>query len=279
MALNTNVLVRNNVQIKGNVAADRTLVFAHGFGTDQSAWSGVWPAFADTHRIVLFDYVGANETTVAQFKPERYKTLYAFADDLLDILEALNLTQVDLIGHSVGGTTGMLAAIQEPERFSRLVLMGSSPRYLNDEGYTGGFTEQDLNALFAQMKGNYYGWVSGFAPFIARNPDNPHVADQFAQTLAAMRPDVGLSIARTIFESDYRAVLANVPHPVLVIQPEHDSAVPKPVGEYFAQRLPNAQLIVLPTEGHLPHLSHPELVVNAIRPFLQHVPVDGLEPV
>ncbi len=273
------VLKRNNVRVEGNLNASRTLLFAHGFGTDQTVWSSVWPFFKDDYRIVLVDMTGANETTVNYFSAERYSHLSAFADDLLDVVEALDLWEVTLVGHSVGGMTSILAAIEEPTRFTNLVLISASPRYLNDEDYTGGFSQDDLTILFAQMTSNYYTWASGFAPCMAMNVNLPQIANQFAETLSSMRPDVGLATARTIFHSDHRADLSKLLHPTLILQPQRDGAVPSAVGRFMANAIPQAQLLMLPTEGHLPHLSHPAEVSKAIRNFVDLIPTYGLESV
>jgi sigma-B regulation protein RsbQ len=273
------VLKRNNVRVEGNPNASRTLLFAHGFGTDQTAWKRVWPTFKDDYQIVLVDMVGANETTVKHFSAERYSHLSAFADDLLDVVETLDLWDVILVGHSVGGMTGILASIEEPTRFAGVVLISASPRYLDDENYTGGFSQADLTGLFAQMTSNYYTWASGFAPRMALNQDAPQIATYFVETLSNMRPDVGLATARTIFQSDHRADLPKLSHPTLILQPQIDGAVPGKVGQFMAHTIPQAQLLVLPTEGHLPHLSHPDEINKAIRNFIDLIPAYGLESV
>lgn len=273
------VLKRNNVRVEGNPNASQTLLFAHGFGTDQTAWNSVWPAFKDDYRIVLVDMTGANEATVNYFSAERYSHLSAFADDLLDVVEVLDLWEVTLVGHSVGGITSILAAIEEPARFINLVVISSSPCYLNEEGYIGGFSQDDLDSIFAQMTSNYYTWASGFAPYMAMNANSPHIANRFAETLSSIRPDVSLATARTIFHSDHRADLPKLPHPTLILQPQQDGAVPGNVGEFMANSIPHAQLVMLPTEGHLPHLSHPAEVSKAIRNFVDLIPSYGLESV
>jgi len=262
------VIKRNNVQVLGKPDAAKTIVFAHGFGTDQTAWQDVAEAFADEYKIVLFDYVGANEKTTPFFNTRKYKHLQAYADDILDVLEELGLRQVTLIGHSVGGMTGALAAIQEPSWFSKLILVNASPRYVNDNDYQGGFDQQTLDELFAQMQRDFHAWAGGFAPRIMANADRPHLANGFIQTISAMRPDVALAIARVIFQSDHRADIAQLQHPTLLIQGTHDLAVPHAVGHYMENHMPNAWLTFIDAEGHLPHISHADKVVQAIQPFL-----------
>ncbi|GAB3889986.1 alpha/beta fold hydrolase [Spirosoma agri] len=262
------IVTRNNVRLLGNQQADKTVVFAHGFGTDQTAWSAIAPAFYDDHKVVLFDYVGANEKTAPYFSQKKYKQLYSYADDILDILEELALKDVIFVGHSAGGMSGALAAIQEPTWFSKLILLNSSPCYVNQEGYVGGFSQETLEELFSQMEGNFHSWVGGFAPMIMANPDQPQFASAFAKTLSAMRPDVALSIAKVIFYSDHRNDIARLPHPTLLIQGQKDIAVPVHVSHFMEKTIPNGVLSFIDTEGHLPHISGADEVIKAIKPFL-----------
>ncbi|GAB4025030.1 alpha/beta fold hydrolase [Spirosoma koreense] len=259
---------RNNVQVLGNALSDKTIVFAHGFGTDQRAWHEVATAFAEDYKVVLFDYVGTNEHTTPFFNTWKYKDLHAYASDILDILEELDLQNITFVGHSAGGMTGALAAIQEPDWFTRLILLNSSPCYLDQTDYTGGFSTAVLSALFSQMETNFHAWASGFAPMIMANPDRPHLADAFARTLSAMRPDVALAIAKVIFHSDHRLDIGRLPHPTLLIQSVDDVAVPHEVGYFMEKHIPQAILTFLDTEGHLPHISSAHQVIQAIKPFL-----------
>lgn len=262
------VLDRNNVHLVGNLESEKTLVFAHGFGTDQTAWKDIVPAFSDSCKIVLFDYVGANEATTPYFNPRKYKQLYAYADDILDIFEELHLKDVFFVGHSAGGMSGTLAAIQEPDWFSQLILLNASPCYIDEESYKGGFSHEVLDGLFKQMESNFHAWASGFAPMIMANPDRPQFADAFTKTLTGMRPDVALSIAKLIFHSDHRKDITKLTHKTLLVQATEDYAVPNDVGYYMEKHMPNAVLAFVETEGHLPHISDPDKVIKAIKPFL-----------
>ena len=109
------------------------MVFAHGFGCDQSMWRFVAPAFEATHRVVLFDHVGAGGSDLRAYDPQRYGSLEGYADDVVQILEALDAGPVVFVGHSVSAMIGVLAAVRRPDLFDRLVLVGPSPRYVDDE--------------------------------------------------------------------------------------------------------------------------------------------------
>ncbi|GAA4417196.1 alpha/beta hydrolase [Nibrella viscosa] len=262
------VTERNNVRIAGKPDAAQTILFAHGFGTDQTAWHDVAQAFAGDYRLVLFDIVGANEHTVRYFDARKYNRLPVFAEDILDIMDELQLRDVIFFGHSVGGMTGTLAAIEEPDWFSRLVLLNASPRYMNDTDYTGGFDKDTLESIFEQMGSNYHAWASGFAPVAMQNPGRPHLALSFARTLSAMRPDVALATARVIFYSDHRTDIERLMQPTLLIQGKYDLVVPPQATHYLHNHIPDARLDFIDSEGHFPHISDAEDVISSIRSFL-----------
>ena len=256
------VLKRNNVNQAGD--GKQTLIFAHGFGSDQTAWRHQVAAFASNFRIVLFDHVGAGQSDFSAYSPRRYSSLYSYAEDLLDLCAELKLKQTVLVAHSVSGMASLLAALVEPERFSQLIFISASPRYLNDKNYIGGFEQADLDALYAAMASNYYAWASGFAPIVMGNLDKPELALEFAKTLSQIRPDIAQAVARVIFQSDHRAELARLNIPTVILQSNNDIAVPPQVGQYLADHIPQGRLIPIAAEGHLPHLSAPETVTQAI---------------
>ena len=85
------------------------MVFVHGFGCDQHMWRLMAPAFEGRYRIVLFDLTGAGKSDLSAYDPARYATLAGHADDLLEVLHALELRQVVFVGHSVSAMIGVLA--------------------------------------------------------------------------------------------------------------------------------------------------------------------------
>src|SRR5918994_7570803 len=101
------VMRRNNVRVLGE--GTQPMLFAHGFGCDQNMWRLIVPAFLSDYRVILFDYVGAGKSDWSAYTPERYSSLDGYARDVLDICEALDLTQVIFVGHSVSGMIGALA--------------------------------------------------------------------------------------------------------------------------------------------------------------------------
>jgi len=260
-------LARNNVQVLGRPDGP-PMVFAHGFGCDQHVWRHVWPAFEDTHRIVLFDHVGAGGSDASAYDPRRYGSLEGYADDVLDILRELDLRDVVFVGHSVSAMVGVLAAAVEPERFAHLVLLGPSPRYVDDEDYHGGFSRQDIEELLDAMDANYLGWSSQMAPVIIGNPERPELGEELTSSFCRADPEIARRFARVTFLSDNRADLARVRTPSLVLQCSDDVIAPEAVGAFVHARLPGSELVQLAATGHCPNLSAPEETVAAIKAYL-----------
>jgi sigma-B regulation protein RsbQ len=217
---------------------------------------------------VLFDHVGAGGSDASAFDPERYADLRGYADDVVAICDELGLRDAVFVGHSVSAMIGVLAAADRPELFGRLVLVGPSPRYIDDEGYTGGFTRQDIEGLLESLESNYLGWSSAMAPVIMGNGDRPELGDELTNSFCRADPAIAGHFARTTFLSDNRADLARVTTPALVLQCSDDVIAPQAVGEYVDAHLPDSRLVLLDATGHCPNLSAPDETVAAIRAFL-----------
>jgi sigma-B regulation protein RsbQ len=266
-AVGVDVLLRNNVTVAGNPGG-RPIVFAHGFGCDKNMWRFVAPAFEDRYRTVLFDHVGAGGSDVGAYDSERYGTLEGYARDVLEICAALDLREVVFVGHSVSAMIGALAAAAEPERFAALVLVGPSPRYIDDDGYIGGFTEEDVEGLLASLDSNYLGWSSAMAPVIMGNPDRPELGAELTESFCRADPEIQKRFARATFLSDNREDLARVRVPTLVLQCSDDVIAPDAVGEYVHRQIAGSRFVKLRATGHCPNLSAPDETVEAIATFL-----------
>jgi sigma-B regulation protein RsbQ len=244
------------------------MLFAHGYGCDQNMWRLVVPAFADRYRVILFDHIGAGGSDLSAYTPARYGTLDGYAADVIELCGALGLRNVIFVGHSVSSIIGVLAAAAAPELFSSLVLVGPSPRYVNDAGYVGGFSRSDIDDLLASLDSNYLGWSSAIAPVIMGRPDRPELAAELEESFCRTDPDIARMFAHVTFLSDNRDDLARVQTPALVLQCTDDVIAPVSVGEYVRDHMPNATMALLDTTGHCPHLSSPQETVDAIKRFL-----------
>lgn len=262
-------LKRNNVTIRGNPCAATTLVFGHGFGCDQNMWRFVAPAFEATHRIVLFDYVGCGKSDIAAYEPGRYATLDGYALDVVEVLAAAGLADVVFVGHSVSSMIGALASIRAPGAIGRLVMLGPSPRYLNDPPeYFGGFEASDIDQLIEMIESNMLGWASFLAPMVLGPGNRLDLQDELRASFCAIDPSITRRFAQATFLGDNRADLPKVRVPTLVVQMADDAITPVAIGEYVQRQLPRARLTLIQGVGHCPHMTHPRETIELIRGFL-----------
>jgi sigma-B regulation protein RsbQ len=270
-----NILERNNVKVLGENGP--VLLYAHGFGCNQDMWNLITPAFASTHRQVLFDYVGSGQSDWTAFDPKRYADLPGYAKDVIEVCDALRLTEgVTFVGHSVSCSIGLLASIERPALFDKLVLLGPSPCFLNHPpSYQGGFEREDLEGLLTLMEQNYMGWAQYLAPVVAGAAGAGAVTNTLANSFCSTDPAVAKVFARATFFADNRADLAKLTRPSLLLQHRKDNLAPLAVGEYLHAHLPGSTLRVLDVEGHCAHLSNPGLVIDAMHAYFDFTAVGG----
>lgn len=260
------VLRRNNVNVSG--AGSRAMMFSHGFGCDQNMWTTVARAFEPDFRVILFDHVGAGRSDLAAYDAEKYASLEGYADDVVEIGRALGLENAVFVGHSVSAMIGALASLKAPGMFSDLVMVGPSPRYVDDGDYVGGFSHQQVEELLDFLAENHLGWSAAMAPAIMGNADRPELGERLTNSFCATDPEIARQFARTTFFSDNRADLARIDARTLVLQCREDIIAPQGVGEYVHAQIPNSSYVLLDATGHCPNLSAPEEVTAAIRTFV-----------
>lgn len=264
-----NPSARYNACVHGS--GKRTVVLAHGFGTTQKAWGPHVQSLVDAgFRAVVFDFAGSTDATAPFYDPERHSTLFGFTEDVLELMDELGVRGATFVGHSVSGIVGLLAANAEPERFDSLVLIGSSARYLDDPetGYQGGQTLEQVDALAKSMYADYASWANGFAPIAVGNADRPHLALEFGRCLLSLQPNIAAAFLPAILRIDHRRDALSCRLPNLVLQTAADPVVPLAAAQWLARATRASALEIVGTEGHFPHLSAPELVLDHLTRFL-----------
>jgi sigma-B regulation protein RsbQ len=260
-----NVISRFNPKIWENNG--KTVVLGHGLGTDQTAWAHQVQALSSAgYRVVVFDFAGATPASASNFSPSHHQSLYGFAEDLLVLMQGLDIQQAAYVGHSVGGMIGLLAAVAQPSQFRSLVLLGASPRYVNDPqtGYVGGFSREQVDDLLKTASDNYAAWANGFAPNIVGDP-NPYLSsDDFMRRLLDLRPDIVHATLTTLLLSDHRAEVAQLTVPLTVLQTRQDYVVPMFAAQWLAEHGRARALVEIPASGHMPHITAPEAVSQAL---------------
>jgi sigma-B regulation protein RsbQ len=261
------VQIRNNVRVAGNGSA--TMVFAHGFGCDQTMWRFMAPAYEKRFRTITFDLVGSGGSDLTAYRREKYQTLHGYADDVLEIVDEFATGPVIFVGHSVSTMIGMLATIKAPEKFVAQVMVGPSPCYVNDGEYVGGFSREDIDELLETMEANYLGWSSNLAPAIMGVPDRPELREELTNSFCRNDPEIAKHFARATFLSDHREDVSRSTVPALILQCSDDLVAPLAVGEFLHRHLPASTLHVIENVGHCPHMSAPTESSRVIDRFLE----------
>jgi sigma-B regulation protein RsbQ len=263
------VSIHERFRIRVSGQGKQPMMFAHGYGCDQSMWRLVAPSFEADYRVILFDLAGSGRSDPAAYDRHRHSSLLGYAEDMIEIIRELDLQRVVFVGHSVSSMIGVLASLLQPERFAQLIMVGPSPCYINDDDYVGGFTRADIDGLIDQVDSNYLGWASAMAPIIMGTPDRPELVDELKNSFCRSHPEIARAFAKVTFLSDNRADLPKVKTRSLVIQVSEDVIAPMLVGQYVYHHVNDSELAVLKTRGHCPHLSAPGMTIDAMRTFLQ----------
>lgn len=257
---------RNNVWISGDGPA--TIIFAHGFGCDQSMWRLTAPFFRSRFRTILFDHVGSGGSDLSAYEPSKYSSLRGYGDDVNELLENFSQGPTIFVGHSVSAMIGMLADLEKPGRIIGHVMLSPSPCYVNDGEYVGGFERSEIDQLLMTLEQNYFGWSRAMAPAIMGAPDQPDLSKELTNSFCSVDPEIAKHFARTTFLADHRADLAQLSTPTLILQCDDDVIAPLSVGKYMHRILPKSTLQVIENIGHCPHLSTPNVCLKMTEDFL-----------
>ncbi|KAL6535247.1 Strigolactone receptor KAI2d5 [Orobanche minor] len=265
---------RHNVRVLGS--GQTTVVLGHGFGTDQSVWRHLVPRLVDQYRVVLYDNMGAGTTNPDSYDFDRYATLDGHGNDLLAILEEFSIGKCIYVGHSLSAMVAAMASILRPDLFHKLIMISATPRTVNTEDYYGGLNQEDIDQLLDAMETNHNSVLQGMAPLMVGGDMDSEVVQEFSRTLFNMRPDIALSVGRMVHAYDMRPLLGSVLVSCHIIHSSKDPAVPVTVAEYIHQNLGGKSVLeVMSTEGHLPHLSAPEVTIPVLLRHINNDIVDG----
>jgi sigma-B regulation protein RsbQ len=261
------LVARNNITIHGT--GSKSMFLVHGYGCDQNMWRFITPQFKEDYRIILIDLVGSGKSDENAYDFDKYSSLEGYADDIIEICDALNLKDVCFVGHSVSAIIGLLAAVKRPALFKKLIMIGPSPRYINDAVYFGGFSQNDIDDLMETLDSNYLGWSSAMAPVIMGNSDRPELAAELEESFCQNNPEIAKHFAKVTFQGDNRSDLNKLTTDTLIIQSMEDAIASVKVGQYVHESIANSTLVIIETTGHCPHLSFPNQTIEAMKKYLR----------
>lgn len=263
------ILKRNNINITGG--GEKTVLLAHGFGCDQNMWRFMLPELEKQFTVVVFDYVGSGQSDLESFSTKRYSSLEGYAKDVEEILVALDLVNVSIIGHSVSSIIAGIASTHVGDRISDITMICPSPCFMNlPPDYVGGFERDDLEELINLMDKNYIGWANYLAPLVMGAGHSSELIGELSGSFCSTDPIVAKTFAKATFFSDYRSLLKDIPTPALILQSDKDSLASPEVGKYMAENIPNSQFELIQAEGHCLHMTDPDLIIPLLIDFIQN---------
>ncbi|ARV14132.1 alpha/beta fold hydrolase [Polaribacter sp. SA4-12] len=260
------LISRNNITIHGD--GNKSMLFVHGYGCDQNMWRFITPQFKKDYKIILIDLVGSGKSDENAYDFDKYSSLDGYADDIVEICDALDLKNLTFVGHSVSAMIGVLANLKRPAIFEKLIMIGPSPRYINDNNYYGGFSQNDIDELIATLESNYLGWSSAMAPAIMGNDEKPELAEELEQSFCQTNPEIAKHFAKVTFLGDNRSDLDKLTTDTLILQCNSDVIASIEVGQYVHKHVSNSKFVLLDATGHCPHLSAPNQTIEAMKSYL-----------
>lgn len=239
------------------------LVLLHGWGMHGGVWRGVCDALAGDFRLHLIDLPGMGHSV-----PCVPYTL----EHLASKVEAQLPDAAALCGWSFGGEVAMRLALDFPERVRRLVLVGSTPCFVNTADWHHGIAAEVFSAFAAQVAADYHPSMGRFLGLQAFGGESSRtqmreLREQFSAR-PAPAPEVLQQALKILLETDLRDQISSLKLPVQIIHGNRDTLAPVAVAHWMADHFSQATLNVISGASHAPFLSHPTAFVDAISGFL-----------
>ncbi|MDP1939897.1 MAG: pimeloyl-ACP methyl ester esterase BioH [Gallionella sp.] len=257
------------------------LLLIHGWGMHGGMWGRVPEQLAQHFQVLAVDLPGhgLSRRVGTPLCPRGLSSGRAgknpalpTLDAIVDQLSAQFTGPLTVCGWSLGGQVALRWALRYPQQVSRLVLVSSTPCFVQQTDWPCAMAADTLADFSASLQQDYLPTLRRFLALQVRG------SEQERELLVTLRhsllsrgePDLaalqsGLEILR---DSDLRAVLPEVAQPALVIAGERDTLTPLPASHYLAAQMPNARLATIRGAAHAPFLSHPDEFVKQLVSFL-----------
>jgi pimeloyl-ACP methyl ester carboxylesterase len=229
----------------------RTLVAHGGWVGNWEMWQQPFELLSPRWRCIGYDHRGAGESTVrpADITPD------ALVRDLFSVLDAFGVERCVLAGESLGAVVVLEAARRQPERFDGLVLVDGGPAVVEDR----------VRRMIDGARQDYPATIAWFVDACVPEPDSEHIRRWGRHILARADAEAAARMFECYLDDPQpMPPLAEIRVPALVIHGTADAIVPAAVGEWVAGQLPDAKLVLLEGAGHVPTMTRPHQVVDAI---------------
>lgn len=246
------------------------LVLISGLGYDQWMWHKMAPGLARHCQVLTFDNRGVGQTD----KPAGPYTAQMLADDTAGLLEALDIPQAAVMGHSMGGFVAQALALGRPGMVRKLILSATNfggPRHVPvTQEALAVLTDMQSDPIERLRRGIVISTAPGFAeahPEIIEEWLNYRIAHPIDP--AGYQAQMAIGLALLAEEACFEHKLKNVQAPTLILFGEHDKVVPPGNADLLAREIPNNTVKILPNAGHFFPFEVPDEAAAAVVAFLK----------
>ena len=253
-----------NYEIYGREEGD-IIMFSHSLGTNLLMWDPQIKALRDRYKIICFDTRGHGESDV----PDRSYTLEELAEDAIGLLDTLGIEKVHWVGLSMGGMIGQAIALNHSGRLKSLILCDTAAR-VSDEDQP--IWQERIDAALkhgmkALLQPTLERWFT--KPFLEKNPP---VVDLIRKLFLSTPVKGFVGCAEAIRKLDYLDRLSEIKLPTLIMVGEQDMGTPVEVSKEIHKKIPDSELVIIPSAAHLSNLEQPERFNTALLDFLDKNP-------
>lgn len=266
------VLPDGAVMSYAEAGAGAPVVLVHGWAANGAFFRDLSRELAKRHRVIMVTLRGHPGSDQGR-APLTIETL---ADDIAHLFEALDLKGATALGWSMGAMALWAAASRIAGRLSGLIVEDMGPRVVNDStwphGIASGYGESDVAGTVSEITADWPAYVARFAPRMfapSVRETHPELAAWAASEMAKADADAMASFWTSMARQDFRAALARIATPMLVIHGGDSQVYPDGATAFVAHTAPNATRIVIPGAGHVPHLEAPEAFLNHTEAFIR----------
>ena len=255
-----------------DAGAGSPVLLVHGWAAHGGFFADLSARLARTHRVLVPTLRGHPGSAHGR-SPCAIETL---ADDIAHFAAALDLKHATALGWSMGAMALWAAAPKLGARLGAIMVEDMAPRLVNDAGWrnglAGGYTEADVAGTLTEIAADWHAHVSRFAPRMFAPgvcEARPDLVAWAAGEMSKADPATMASFWRSMTDQDFRAALARIAQPMLVIHGGESQVYPDGATAFVARAAPNAQRVVIPGAGHVPHLEAPDAFFHHVEAFVR----------
>lgn len=246
------------------IGQGQPLVMLHGWGMHSGVWQSLIKKLSAQYMLYLVDLPGMGNS-----RPIEPYHLHALADEVAQVIPGVS----DVLGWSLGGLVAQRIALNQPDRIRRLILVGSTPCFVNKADWNVGIDSANFESFAEAVNSDYKATILQFLTLQCMKADDARSTLKQLRASFETRPTPTQTTLQralqVLLETDLRDEVSNIRKPTLLIHGDRDTLAPVQAAHWMMQQLPQGFLRVISGSAHAPFLSHSEQFITALNQFLE----------